>query len=89
MKWLSDLPPEPKYVEGHAIIHELKKLWPALEFFKCMCPARTIVDDNWCFRGEHRLFHIIVHLNDYHGWSREQIADWLETLDCDLKLKER
>jgi hypothetical protein len=21
---------------------------------------------------------MIVHLNDFHEWSREQIADWLE-----------
>lgn len=24
---------------------------------------------------------IIINLNDYSGWSREAIADWLETLD--------
>jgi hypothetical protein len=22
----------------------------------------------------------IIHLNDNHGWTREHIADWLETL---------
>lgn len=27
------------------------------------------------------LFNIIINLNDYHKWTREQIADWLETLD--------
>jgi len=29
----------------------------------------------------------IVNLNDSHKWSREQIADWLETLDVDLTFK--
>jgi hypothetical protein len=29
----------------------------------------------------------IIHLNDIHKWSRERIADWLETLDHDLTLK--
>lgn len=24
------------------------------------------------------LFGIVIHLNDRHGWNREQIADWLE-----------
>jgi len=27
---------------------------------------------------------IIQHLNDTHRWSREAIADWLDTLDADL-----
>lgn len=30
---------------------------------------------------------LIVHLNDYHRWTREQVADWLETLDIDLAFK--
>ena len=29
----------------------------------------------------------IIHLNDQHGWTRERIADWLETLDHDLRFK--
>jgi hypothetical protein len=28
---------------------------------------------------------IIISLNDQFGWSREQIADWLDTLDVDLR----
>lgn len=27
---------------------------------------------------------VIIHLNDQCGWSRERVADWLETLDVDL-----
>lgn len=27
---------------------------------------------------------VIVHLNDRCGWTREAIADWLDTLDVDL-----
>lgn len=30
---------------------------------------------------------VIISLNDHHGWTREQIADWLETLDIDLTFK--
>jgi hypothetical protein len=26
----------------------------------------------------------VIHLNDVHKWTREAIADWLETLDADL-----
>jgi len=30
------------------------------------------------------LYGVIQHINDYHQWKREDIADWLETLDLDL-----
>ena len=36
------------------------------------CPAQRLVD-------------LVIHLNDSHHWSREQIADWLDTLDADLR----
>ena len=29
----------------------------------------------------------IMHLNDWHRWTREAIADWLDTLDIDLTVK--
>jgi len=32
---------------------------------------------------------IIINLNDYHKWTREAIADWLETLDVDLRFKSK
>jgi hypothetical protein len=41
------------------------------------------------FRGEEKwlLESTIISLNDDYKWSREQIADWLETLDIDLRFK--
>lgn len=30
------------------------------------------------------LWGVVIHLNDVHEWSRDTIADWLETLDIDL-----
>ena len=33
------------------------------------------------------LYDIIMHLNDNHKWTRERIADWLETLDIDTTMK--
>lgn len=27
------------------------------------------------------VFSIIAHLNDFHKWTREQIADWIESID--------
>ncbi len=35
--------------------------------------------------GDHRLIHYIIWLNDRDGWSRERIADWLDTLNVDLR----
>ena len=31
---------------------------------------------------------VIISLNDQYKWSREQIADWLETLDVDIQIKD-
>jgi hypothetical protein len=31
------------------------------------------------------LIDIIIHLNDYHKWTREAVADWIETKDWDLQ----
>lgn len=33
------------------------------------------------------LKNVIMNLNDTHGWTREEIADWLDTLDIDLSFK--
>lgn len=34
-----------------------------------------------------RIKDIIINLNDQHGWSRERVADWLESLDVDLRFQ--
>lgn len=33
------------------------------------------------------IYSIIIDLNDDERWTREQIADWVETLDVDLRFK--
>lgn len=50
---------------------------------KMTCP------DKECENPDHimKLYHMIIHLNDTHKWPRENIADWLETLDADLSFK--
>lgn len=45
---------------------------------RCQCPAE------FPCRINDSLSNVIIHLNDGHGWSRERIADWLDTLDADL-----
>lgn len=39
-----------------------------------------------CDYSNKTLSSCIQHLNDEHQWSRQQIADWLETLDVDLTM---
>lgn len=39
------------------------------------------------FIGAHRLSWVIAHLNDIHHWSREKIADWLDSLDVDIRVR--
>lgn len=35
------------------------------------------------------LCNIIARLNDSHQWSRQQIADWLDTLPIDLTVQQK
>lgn len=42
---------------------------------------------NWSMTQENSIPDTIMHLNDRHKWTREEIADWLETLDVDLRFK--
>lgn len=37
-----------------------------------------------CSKKSYPVAGIITHLNDKHDWSRNEIADWLETLPIDL-----
>jgi hypothetical protein len=63
------------------VLAELKKAVPALDQ-PSQCP---IVKE--CISRHGTLASIIIHLNDDHKWSRERVADWLETLDVDLKFE--
>ena len=55
-----------------------RKLPGVSEFVKC--PACSGEDAHTDVLRE-----IIMELNDWCKWSREQIADWLDTLDIDLR----
>lgn len=60
------------------------------ELSKSLPGSHVSVDCPVCDKSSHRelLPDIIIHLNDEHHWTREQIADWLETLDIDLEFKD-
>lgn len=62
----------------------LKALVPALGTGSAVCPGKG------CERAKPKpLDETIIHLNDHHHWSRESIADWLDTLDIDLTVQRK
>ncbi|MFN8060967.1 MAG: hypothetical protein U0Q12_17550 [Vicinamibacterales bacterium] len=52
--------------------HRLDRLFECLDFSVRACPAGC--------RKRIALGALIVHLNDTHEWTREQIADWVQSL---------
>jgi hypothetical protein len=48
--------------------------------FPCKCTVPK-------HRFEDTLFQVIIHLNDDIKWSREAIADWIESLDINTEFK--
>jgi hypothetical protein len=59
----------------------MKSLIPSLDY-DVSCPGKEE-----CGGTIMALFEMIIHLNDMHRWTREEVADWLETLDLDLSFK--
>jgi hypothetical protein len=60
----------------------------AAEIAKAVPAVNTLVTCPVCnLKSRVTISELIIHLNDLHGWSREKIADWLETLDVDLTVQ--
>jgi hypothetical protein len=54
------------------------KTFPALRTPVAKCP--------WCsFTDLDDVRDAIVHLNDFHMWTRERIADWVDTVERSLE----
>ena len=66
---------------------ELFIRWPWTVKSRHLCPACLRPDKFSIIREEFRCSaaiqgaHIIWHLNDSHLWTRQQIADWVETVE--------
>lgn len=73
-------PPISSGSDSVSIEGALKEAIPGLENAKVPngCPA--CVND----QRQRHVTDAVIHLNDVHKWTREEIADWLDTLDCDL-----
>lgn len=75
---------------GDHVLRTLRSTFPAaFRDARIACPACTTRDDkHWSPAGAKpldTLDRIIICLNDSHKWTREQVADWLDTLDLDLR----
>lgn len=58
------------------VVDVFRKLWPfALEVVPDLCPA---CGDQIASIG---ITATLVHLNDKHSWPREEIADWVATIE--------
>jgi len=59
----------------HTLQGEARRRFPILRDFK----------DRWCPEGcavsRVGVEGVILHLNDSHRWTRERIADWVETIE--------
>jgi len=74
--------------EDHPMTGALVKAIPALKTAKAKCPVRKNKGKTFCSMPRtNYVVNLVVHLNDTHKWTREAIADWLETLDCDLSFQ--
>lgn len=63
------------------ILNVFVHVFPALDtIVKSPCDCEKEFD----FKGYDRLWFVIMHLNDRDQWTREEIADWLDTFDLDL-----
>lgn len=76
--------PAPKNDNGSEVLNFIKEKFDCAE--KWVDMPEHYCHNNHC-SGRQRLVNAIMHLND-QGWSREEIADWLETLDLDIRMKE-
>lgn len=66
-----------------SILGTLSKAIPSLNEIIKGCPASGCTYR----KSQLPISQAIMHLNDYHKWPRNEVADWLESLDVDLQFK--
>lgn len=62
-------------------LEALQGLFPQLKYFVVFHSCGGM-DDHLTLQD------VITHLNDFHEWSFEDLADYLETLNVDLSIKQ-
>ena len=70
-----------KYISGQKDLEDDRKEFLKHEGFKekVDCP-QCVTSEADVWRNQ-SIQQVIIHLNDSHEWTREKIADWLDTLD--------
>lgn len=69
--------PREKREPGEIVPRNLERLFHCLEDVVKKCPEMIEATPAVQCRKKLPLGAMIVHLNDDHGWTREQIAEWL------------
>ncbi len=72
----TDVSPVTGMISGAAVVAKLRRALPGIT---------TVVKHPVTSSADSSVSDVIISLNDGYGWSREQIADWLDTLDVDLR----
>lgn len=70
---------------ANAVVDGLAEIIPGIGDAVEACP------DDECITPDRNIpiAVLIVHLNDVHRWTRERIADWLDSLDIDLTIQRK
>lgn len=64
-----------------SVYKKLIETFPILsQEFSGQCPGQAFKSCNNCRSWRRDVLTAVIHLNDYHCWTRERIADWLDTL---------
>ncbi len=58
----------------HSTVYAIPREWQRIAGTRVVCPACLMADG---------VYRIIPHLNDDHRWTREQIADWIATMETE------
>ena len=67
--------PRQEKEQGEIVPRHLERLFHCLEDVVKRCPEMSAAEQ--ACKKRLPLGAMIVHLNDDHGWTREQIAEWL------------
>lgn len=66
--------------EEMAMWDDLRERWPLIASAPPPCPACPEDPLRFC----EEFGDVVWHLNDEHAWTREQIADWVATIEAGL-----
>lgn len=69
--------------QGASVVQQLRQVFSGMDY-KASCPDP--IYDVCHYDKSLSVSALVPHLNDCHQWSREKIADWLDSLNVDFTL---